>query len=67
VLTLPFRLRYRLAYDHRLCRAVLGVFVRALLGFAQRLHAAVTCWFAECLQPMHVWALRLAAGRPRLR
>jgi hypothetical protein len=32
VLTLPFRLRYRLAYDHRLCRAVLGVFVRALLG-----------------------------------
>ncbi len=36
VLTLPFRLRYRLAYDHRLCRAVLGVFVRALLGFTQR-------------------------------
>jgi Putative transposase/Transposase zinc-binding domain len=36
VLTLPFRLRYRLAYDHRLCRAVLGVFVRALLGFEQR-------------------------------
>jgi hypothetical protein len=30
------RLRYRLAYDHRLCRAVLGVFVRALLGFEQR-------------------------------
>jgi hypothetical protein len=36
VLTLPFRLRDRLAYDHRLCRAVLGVFVRALLGFEQR-------------------------------
>jgi len=36
VLTLPFRLRYRLAYDHHLCRAVLGVFARALLGFAQR-------------------------------
>jgi hypothetical protein len=36
VLTLPFRLRYRLAYDHCLCRAVLGVFVRALLGFEQR-------------------------------
>jgi Putative transposase len=34
--TLPFRLRYRLAYDRRLCRAVLGVFVRALLGFEQR-------------------------------
>ncbi len=36
VLMLPVRLRYRLAYDHRLCRAVLGVFVRALLGFTQR-------------------------------
>jgi hypothetical protein len=36
VLTLPYRLRYRLAYDHRLCRAVLGVFARALLGFRQR-------------------------------
>jgi hypothetical protein len=36
VLTLPFRLRYRLAYDHRLCRAVLGTFVRALFGFEQR-------------------------------
>ena len=36
VLTLPHRLRYRLAYDHRLCRAVLGVFVRALLGFQRR-------------------------------
>ena len=36
VLTLPLRLRYALAYDHRLCRAVLGVFVRALLGFERR-------------------------------
>ena len=36
VLTLPHRLRYRLAYDHRLCRAVLGVFVRALLSFQRR-------------------------------
>jgi hypothetical protein len=35
-LRLPFRLRYRLAYDHRLCRAVPGVFVRTLLGFEQR-------------------------------
>src|SRR5215831_8818091 len=26
VLTLPYRLRYRLAWDHPLCRAVLGVF-----------------------------------------
>jgi len=36
VLALQLRLRYRLVYDHRLCRAVLGVFVRALLGFEQR-------------------------------
>ena len=26
VLTLPYRLRYRLAWDHVLCRAVLGVY-----------------------------------------
>jgi hypothetical protein len=36
VLSLPHRLRYALAYDHRLCRAVLGVFVRAVLAFEQR-------------------------------
>jgi hypothetical protein len=36
VLTLPHRLRYTLAYDHRLCRAVLAVFVRAVLGFERR-------------------------------
>ncbi len=36
VLTLPHRLRYRLAYDHRLCRAFLGVFARALLSFQRR-------------------------------
>ena len=29
VLSVPHRLRYRLAYDHRLCRTVLHVFVRA--------------------------------------
>ena len=28
VLTLPYRLRYALAWDHRLCRAVLAVFIR---------------------------------------
>ncbi len=32
VLTLPYRLRYRLAWDHALCRAVLGVYARALLA-----------------------------------
>ncbi len=36
VLSLPHRLRYRLAWDHRLCRAVLGVFIRALLDFYRR-------------------------------
>jgi len=36
VLTLPHRLRYAAAWDHKLCRAVLGVFIRALLGFERR-------------------------------
>ena len=33
VLSLPYRFRYLLAWDHALARAVLGVFVRVLLGF----------------------------------
>jgi hypothetical protein len=36
VLTLPHSLRYALAWDHGLCRAVLGVFIRALLTFERR-------------------------------
>ena len=32
VLTVPHRLRYRLAFDHALCRAVLGVLRRVVLG-----------------------------------
>jgi hypothetical protein len=36
VLTVPHRLRYRLAFDHVLCRAVLGVFIRAVLGWYRR-------------------------------
>jgi len=36
VLTVPHRLRYRLAFDHTLCRAVIGVFVRAVLGWYRR-------------------------------
>src|SRR5216117_1334120 len=36
VLTLPYRLRYLLAWDHKLCRAVLGVHARAVLGFYRR-------------------------------
>ena len=33
VLSLPYRLRYQLAWDHDVCRAVVAVFVRAVLGF----------------------------------
>ena len=33
VLTFPHRLRYRLAWDHDLCRSVVGVSVRTVLGF----------------------------------
>ena len=33
VLTLPPRLRYLLAWDHTLCRAVVAVYVRAVLGW----------------------------------
>ncbi len=36
VLSLPHRLRYILASDHALCRAVSGVFVRAVLGWLRR-------------------------------
>ena len=36
VLTLPHRLRYALAWNHKLCRGVLGVFIRALLTFERR-------------------------------
>jgi hypothetical protein len=36
VLALPYRLRYRLAWDHALCRAVLGVYARVLLAFYAR-------------------------------
>ena len=36
VLSVPHRLRYRLAYDHRLSRTVLHVFVRALRSAHRR-------------------------------
>jgi hypothetical protein len=32
---LPYRLRYLLAWDHNLCRAVVDVYVRAVLGFVR--------------------------------
>ena len=36
VLTVPHRLRYVLAWDHALTRAVIGVFMRAVLGWLRR-------------------------------
>lgn len=36
VLTLPLRLRYRLTWDHDLCRAVVGVFLRAVFAALRR-------------------------------
>jgi hypothetical protein len=36
VLSLPRPLRYRLAYDAKLCSAVLGVYLRALFGWLRR-------------------------------
>ena len=33
VLSLPYRLRYLLAWNHDLCRGILGVYARALLSF----------------------------------
>ena len=36
VLSLPHRLRYQLAWDHVLCRAVVGVYLRAVLGWLRR-------------------------------
>lgn len=33
VLSLPYRVRYHLAWDHDLCRAVVGVTMRAVLGW----------------------------------
>ena len=36
VLSLPHRLGYRLAWDHDLCRAIVGQTMRAILGFHRR-------------------------------
>ena len=36
VLSLPYRLRHRLAWDHDLCRAVVAVFMQAVLGWLRR-------------------------------
>ena len=36
VLSMPYRLRYRLAWDHDLCRAVVAAYLRAVLGWLRR-------------------------------
>ena len=36
VLSLPYQIRYVVAWDHALCRAMVGVFMRAVLGFLKR-------------------------------
>lgn len=36
VLSLPHRLRYLLAWDHELCRAVVAVYLRTVFGFLRR-------------------------------
>jgi len=36
VLSVPHRLRYQLAWDHDLCRAVVAVYMRAVLGWLRR-------------------------------
>lgn len=36
VLSLPHRIRYLLAWDHDLCRAVVAVYLRTVLGFLRR-------------------------------
>jgi hypothetical protein len=36
VLTIPHRLRYLLAWNHRLTRGVVGVFMRGVLGWLRR-------------------------------
>jgi hypothetical protein len=36
VLTLPPRVRYVLAWDHALCRAVVAIYMRAVLGWLRQ-------------------------------
>jgi hypothetical protein len=43
VLSLPHWLRYGLAWDHQLCRAVLAAYVRTLLAFQRRQGARAGC------------------------
>jgi hypothetical protein len=64
VLTLPYRLRYLLAWDHALSRAVLAIHVRALLDFYRRQAQRQGIPAGRRSQRA---AVRLAADRQRLR
>jgi len=63
VLTLPSRLRYRLAWDHARCRAVLGVYARVLLAFLPEGPLCFLC--ARCGLPETTNPSAWAAARPR--
>ena len=46
VLSLPYRLRYQLAWDHDLCRAVVAVFLRAVRGALRKEMGSPMPWEA---------------------
>lgn len=49
VLSLPFALRYRMAYDARLTSNVLNVFMRAFFGeLRERAHELLSHRFSQC-------------------
>ena len=65
VLSLPLRLRYRLAWNHDLCRAVMGCALHAVLGFLRRrARDAGGGTVDPCAEDAPVLA-GLAAGRSR--
>jgi len=80
VLSLPHRLRYVLAWDHALCRAVSGAFVQAVLSDLRRratrrwtgcsprsTGASVGCWCGEACRAITTRAARPIRGARRHR
>jgi hypothetical protein len=66
VLSLPYRLRYRLAWDHDLCRAVVAVYMRAVLGWPRPRCRAASHWGVSGGRAFVVWASRpTRSGRAR--
>jgi len=50
VLSIPFALRYRLAYDSSLLSETLNVFIRVVFGELRRRARVSTCaWFAAAI------------------